>query len=603
MNATIAGSRVKLKNHVYFGVVSDGILFDAGDTSFVLKDKSAYPIVQKLIALIDAGNPVESILERAPDKLAEFFRKVIASLTEHGMLLAVDADAPPAQGLVAHTGANELRKFLEDRLDGRSVEAELRRWHDAQVIVIGSGQSLLSALRALTDSGCAKLTVILDGAETEGLNELRTEVEAEHAVRFALRRGLGDEVPIDTAGMLVYASDSADLASIVRVEKAMREHAIAGSIGAVLEGYACVLPASRPGHPAVADLLHWLPGRGADAASLGPIAMALLGCVAAQAAICRFFGVEAATSGGQVAVVSPELEVEYRMLVASARGEGAPVPFVHPSKYQMPEGRVLLPFERIKYALEPWFDPLLGPFSIVADDQIEQVPLLQYPVGIRSASEAGKEEIVVGWGLEHAEAVVDGLSQAIGILARSFRKDDAAVVCAFDEEVWKRRALAYAVAGSNEMRQRHHWAWVDLDRLPPGPARVLHALLRFHSPDGIRAQIQWGDAGDAFIVRVSRAGATLCSVVASDPVEALTEGLGRACSMFQLQELNGIRFDTGLALPEPDDAAQAEDWHQALIAAQAATSREVEYHLLTAPGLPPSVYCGYASLKAMASAS
>ena len=600
MSKVVAASRVKLKNHVYFGVVPDGVLFDAGDVSFVLKDASTYPLVEKLIALIDAGNPVESILERAPEKLAEFFRKVVASLAEHGMLLMLDEGAPSAERLVVHTAENELRKFLEDRLDGRSVDSALRRWRDAQVVVVGSGHALLSATRALSDCGCAHLTVVLDGGATEGLDELRDEIESTHSLHVAIRESFGD-LPIDSAGVLVYASDDAIADSVVRIEKAVRAGGIAGAIGAVFDGRACVMPASQAGRPGVVDLLHWLPSLEGGAPSLGPVAMALLGCVAAQAAICRFFGVEAAASGGQVAIVTPDLEVEYRMLVASARGEGAPVPFLHPSKYQMPEGRPLLPFERVKYALEPWFDPLLGPFSVVADDEIEQVPLLQYPVRVRSACGTAAETVVVGWGLEHAAAVVHGLSQAVEALAKTFGQDGVAIVCEFDEERWKRRALAYAVAVSDEMAKRHRWAWIDAERLPPGPARVLFSLLRFHAPDGIRLQIQWGDDGDAFIVRVLRGDSTLSCVVAADPLSALEEGLGRACSMFQLQGLPAARFGEGLVLPVPDAAAQAGDWHDALAAARVASSRHVDYHLLTAPGFPPSVYCGHAILKATTS--
>jgi hypothetical protein len=324
--------------------------------------------------------------------------------------------------------------------------------------------------------------------------------------------------------------------------------------------------------------------------------MALLGCVAAQAAICRFFGVEAPSLGGQAAMISPSLEVQYSALVASARGGGGHARFVHPIKYQAPD-RPLLPFERIRYALEPWFDPVLGPFSVLANDEIDQVPLLQYPIRVRSAVDRDSEEVVVGWGLEHAGAVIHGLSQAIEALAHTFGQDGHAVVCEFDEEGWRRRALAQAVANSADMAVRHQWAWVDLDQLPPGPMRILHALLRFHAPEGIRAQMQWDDAGNAFVVRVLREDAALCTVVGADPFSALTEGLGQACSMFQLQRLSTVRYGRHVDLPAPDVAAQVDDWRAALIAEQAAKAPDADFHLLALPGFPPTVYCGHATLK------
>jgi hypothetical protein len=324
--------------------------------------------------------------------------------------------------------------------------------------------------------------------------------------------------------------------------------------------------------------------------------MGLLGCVATHAAICRFFGVEAAASAGQAAIVLPSLEVEYSPLVACAGGQARPARVDYPVKYQLPE-RPLLPFERVRYALEPWFDSLLGPFGIVADDEIEQVPLLQYPISVRSPSERGKQEIVVGWGLEHAAAVAHGLSQAVEALAHSFQKDDVALVCEFDETSWKRRALAYAVAHSEEMASQHYWAWVDLSQLPPGPARVLYALLKFQTQDSMRVQMQWSAAGDACIVRVLRAGAPWCTVAGADPLSALAEGLGQACSMFQLQKLPTVRFGRDLDLAGPDSDAQVDDWQDALVAAENAQERYAHFHLLAAPGFPPEVYCGYASLK------
>ena len=606
MIGTSAASRVKLKNHVYFGMVPDGVLFDAGDTSFVLKDKSAYPLVEKLIALIDGGNSVPAILEHAPSKLAAFFQRILALLGEHGMLLTLDDDAPAAQHLATHSALNELRKFLEDRLDGHAVGPALRRWREAHVVVMGAGHALLAAVRALADSGCTRLTVVADGRATDGLDELRDDIEATHLFRFAARSTLDGEHLADAAGMLVYASDDdvlkPVLASVLRIEHAMQTNAIPGAIGAVFDGRACVLPAAHSGHPGVTDLQHWLAPQEGEVASLGPVAMALLGCVAAQAALCRFFGVEAAATGGQAAIISPSLEVDYSMLVACASTTCGPAPLIHPSRYQAPE-RHLMPFEQVKYALEPWFDPLLGPFRIVADDAIEQVPLLQYPIRVRPAAAGAREEIVVGWGLEHAGAVIHGLSQAIEALAHTFGQDGAAPVCEFDEASWKRRALAYAVAHSDDLAQHHHWAWVDLEQLPSGPARVLHALLRFHAPNGVRVQLQWSDAGDAFVVRVLRADALLCSVVAADPLAALTEGLGQVCSMFQLQQFGALRFGRNLALRAPAPDAQVADWQDALSAAetaQARPARPAEFHLLRAPGFPPAVYCGHATLPARA---
>lgn len=603
MTSTLAAHRVKLKNHVYFGIVADGILFDAGDSSFIIKDKATYPVVEKLVALIDSGHSPEDIMERAPQKVAELFRKVLGLLDEHGMLLTVEADAPSAEDLAVHTPANELRKFLEDRLDGRAVGAALLRWSTAHVVVAGSGLSLLTAVKAFSQLGCGKVTVVADGGALDGLDGLQREIAASPAGHTRVETAVEQDVTLGQADLLAYVSDAMVAAWADRLEMLMRAGAIPGVIGAVIAGQACVLPISQRDRPGLADLLHWLKPRDDDAATLGPVAKALLGSVAAHAALTRFFGVEAAGVRGQVAMVEADLEVGYCMLVASAADGGAPAPFIHPTKYEIPKDRPMLPFEHIRYALEPWFDPTLGPFSVVASDDIEQVPLMQFPIRVRSAIARGGDTLVVGWGLEHAAAVVRGLSMAVEALASGFRQDGVAIICDFDEARWKQRALACAVAVSEDMRLHHRWAWVDLAHLPPGPARMLHDLLRFHAPEGLRAQLQWDAHGGAYIVHLLQDETALCTVVEADPLSALEEALGKACSVFQLRHLPDARFDPGLRLPAREPAFQVDDWQEALRVVAASQTRHAEFHLLATPGLPPAVYCGHATIGSIVSAS
>jgi hypothetical protein len=561
VSAVAVARRTALKPHVVVGRIEDGVLFDAGDASFVLKEVATWPLVERLVALMDAGEPVERILERAPEKLADFFRKVLASLADHDMLLEVDEEAAPP--------TDPLRCFLEDRLAGRGVDAALRRWHDANVVVVGHGQAQASAAQALADAGCTRLTRI-----TEGTPDL------------------------DGTDLLVYASDVADSQAIACVEAWLRERGSPGSIGAVCNGHACVLPAAQTGRPGFADLMHWLPPRDADAVPPGAGALALLGNVVAQTAINRFFDVEPAANRGQVAVVSPGLEVAYRMLVASAHGGQASIPFTHASKYEQPEDRALLPFEMAKIALEPWFDPLLGPFGVVADDRIEQMPMLQYPLRVRPANDGAAAALVVGWGLEHADGVLRGLIGAVEALAQSFLPGSAGIVAGFDEDGWKRRAIAHAVAGSDDLARRHRWAWAELAHLPSEAARVLLRLVQFHATQPLRAQLLWSPDGDAFVARVFHGDAIIGRAVAPDPVTALEEGLGTACSGFQTAGFSDLPFAALRDLPAPKADARVDDWRDAVTAAATRRARDVEFHLVTAAGFPPSVYCGYATLNA-----
>jgi hypothetical protein len=581
MSAVADAARVRLKRHVYFGPVADGVLFDAGDASFVIKDPATLPLLGKLVALLDAGEPAERILERAPEKLATFYRKVLASLAEHDMLLAVDDEAPP------DGSTDALRAFLEDRLAGHRVDAALRRWRETSVVVMGGGHALVSTARALAESGCTKLTLLLDEAPA-----VAPRFDTAHALRLRTGHVAEDAASIDDAGLVVYAADAADPDSAARVEALLRTRAIAGAIGGVFAGHACVLPAALPGRPGLVDLLHWLPAKDVD--TVEPHTLSLLGSVIAQAAIARFFGIEPAASRGQVAVVAAGPAVEYRMLVASAAGDGAPLPFAHASKYELPENRALLPFEQAKIALEPWFDPLLGPFGVVADDAIEQMPMLQYPLRVRSAQRGGAETRVVGWGAEHADGVLRGLAAAVEALAQSFLPERVPLACAFDEDRWKQRALAMAVVGSDEWARTQRWAWVGLDQLPTAQAQLLLGLVRFHAIEPLRMQLLWAPCGEAFATRVLHGDEMIAGAIAGDAHAAIEEGLGRACSAFQMPARASATSDD---VPAPAVATPVDDWREAFAAANTGGTRDADFHLFAAPGFPPTVYCGHATLK------
>lgn len=595
MTELVVASRVKLKPHVYFGLVEDGIVFDAGETSFIIKDRSVYPIVHKLISLIDEGNSVESVLERAPTKIADILRRLLQTLADHEMLLHVDPDAPSAEALAGHDARNELRKFLEDRLSGVALDEALRKWCMARVSLVGGGHSLKTAIRAMAANGIGTIEVFSDAESRSDCEMLRNDLSAEHATRIEISLW-ESSAEIATPDLMVYAADRVDMSALTRVETLMRESAVSGAIAGVLSGVACVLPPALSGRPGVEDLLCWLDPHDPDSPSHGRLSLSLLGGVAAQLATFRYFDVEPRATRGQVALVSPGLEVEYRMLVPSAHSAQTATPFVHVSKYEMPQDRSLLPFERLKLSLEPWFDPVLGPFAIVADDAIEQVPILQYPLRVKSAMTGGPVQWVVGWGLEHADAVLRGLSAAIECFAATFQVHGMPIAADFDEHRWKRRAWAYAAAASDRFAGTHRWAWMTLDDLRAPELRLLARLLRFHAPDGVRIQLQWMPEGGAVVARTFVDDICIARGISADVEQALQESLGAACSRFQLRNFGRSIFESGPDLPLPAHDNQAADWRDAFVPSEAGPPSDIRYRLLTQFGFPPSIHCGYALL-------
>jgi hypothetical protein len=623
--AVPAAGRYKLKSYVYFGETEDGVWFEAGDKSFVLKDRKLYPLVERFVDLVDSGTPVEEIVARAPAKLQGFFPKLLDSLVRHDMLLALDDDYAFPAALTEHTGAAELLKVLEDRLQGAALVSAVRRWQEAHVVIAGSGYALKAAACALAAAGCQALRVQWQGGAGRA-----TFAEVEAAVRSAavegavlcFQAGAPDASLLGDSDLLVYASDSADLALARLIDTTLRQNGRAGAIAACFDGHACVLPPVEHGRAGLDELLAWLPPADPAAASHSATSLSVLGCVAAQGALFQFFGFDQDKRRGSVPVVTPELHVVLHSLVPSG---GRPLlPFEHAPRFQLPEARALETFELLKLALAPWFDGLLGALSVGADDGIQQMPLLQYPVQVRRP---GRETaLVVGWGLDLGQAGIRALCDAVALLAAPLAPEGAAVVAAADEGHWQRSAYAAAVVRSEAFRAAHASGWVDLDAVDDPGVGVLRRLIRYHSRAPLQVRLHWSGQGAVFAAE-AWLGDTAVSTAVGDTVGGvIAEALGRACSNFQLSAALGDGYWTRRRDPLPPphgdtpadyfdrtgadggggarraDCAFGEgsadgDWRAALALEGAAAPVAATWHRVDALGLPPGVHCGYATLN------
>lgn len=594
-----ATGRYKLKSYVYFGETEDGVWFEAGDKSFVLKDRKLYPLVERFVDLIDSGTPVEEIVARAPAKLQGFFPKLFESLLRHDMVLAVDDEYPHPAALTEHTGTAELFKVLEDRLQGAPLSAAVRRWQDAHVVAVGSGYALKAAATALAAAGCQALRVQWQGgAGRATFAEVEAAVQAAAApgAVLCLQVGVPDASLLGDADLIVYADDVADVSLARACDDVLRQHGRPGAIAGGFRGHACVLPPVEAGRVGLDELLEWLPSSDPAAASHSAASLSILGCVAAQTALFQFFGFDADKRRGVVPVVTPELHVVPHALVPT--GARPLLPFEHAPQYQMPEARSLETFELLKLALAPWFDALLGALQVGADDGIQQMPLLQYPVQVRRP---GQElETVVGWGLDLGQAGIRGLCDAVALLAAPHAPEGTRAVVAADEDTWRRRALADAVVCSAAFLASHASGWVELDALTEPSVGVLRRLLRYHSREQVKVRLHWSCVGAVFGAEAWLGGHLVSTAVGDTVAGVVTDALGRACSNFQLSAAFGDGYWTRRLDPLPAAAAQgepADQWRDALALEGVAPDVAATWHRIEALGLPPSVHCGYATLS------
>jgi hypothetical protein len=595
--AVQAGQRFKLKSYVYFGETEDGVWFEAGDKSFLLKDRKLYPLVERFVSMIDSGIPVAHIIQKAPAPLQAFFPKLLDSLLAHGMVLPVDDDYPYAQPLTEHTGEEELYKVLEDRLQGAALSQALARWQGASVALVGNGYTLKAAACALAASACKSLLVqwednpalLVDAAEVE--QAIKDFAHPRCAVEF--RTGAIAPGALEQADLLLYVSDDGEASSADAIDAILRRSGRPGAIGTCFGGRACVLPPVEDGRVGLAELLHWLPKADPSDASHSPTSLSITGCVAAQAALYQFFGFDQDKRRGMVSVVTPDLEVLPHSLVPTGGTSAQLKSFAHPPQYEMPEARALETFEMLKLALAPWFDTLLGAFAVGSDEGIQQMPLLQYPVEVRRPGNREGDGLVVGWGLDLGQAGIRALCEAVSMLGEPLVPSGTVVTARADADGWRKQAVAEALAASPAFAAAHSQAWIPLDQFDAAPVQVLRRLLRYHTASEARALLHWTDRGNAFVVEVWLDGAAVSSAVAPEVGAALVEALGRACSNFQLREVMGRDYWTERRHQLPA-GQEVVDWRTALALAPAAPT--ATFTSLDALGLPPSIHCGYATL-------
>ena len=132
VQSTIPFGKYRLRSFVYFGLVDEGVWFEAGRNSFLLPDRKLYPLVERFVALIDSGHPIEAIMDSVPAQVASLFSRLFQSLRDHDMLTRLPQDG--AFGLQAHLApaARSIVDMLQDRLDGDALAEAWGRWRAAR---------------------------------------------------------------------------------------------------------------------------------------------------------------------------------------------------------------------------------------------------------------------------------------------------------------------------------------------------------------------------------------------------------------------------------------------------------------------------------------
>jgi hypothetical protein len=587
--------RFRLKHHVFFKEIPGGTLFDAGRQSFVLKGKNLYPLIGKIVQLMDAGHTVDEIRHGLPEKLRDVFEHVLSALLSHGMLL--EGAAEDARAAVPPY-ALQFYRYLEDNLSSTDCARRFALWRGQTVLVAGRGYSLKAALNVLVESAVGSVCV----ASPAGLGQERAELNdvlLRHGrvegrdYRWLPKHG---NLPWPSCDLLLYVADDFDAALAQRCAFHSQATEAACLLAGCRGGHAFVLPPGPMSPDALDANLHLLPAAPAaeEGGAHSPASLSLMGCVAAHSALRHHFEIRREALARHIVTVSPWLEVVEHALVLSVAAPEAPA---IPVSIQLPPDRPLSAYELLRLAAAPWFDPLLGRFKTDVGKTLRQIPLFHEAISVRfpaATASAPALRLAIGWGLNAEEAGRRALADAFRICAEA-ELPGASLDVGFEFDEWHAAALASAIVRSAAFGTQAQTVGFDPAALSGARARLLIKLLRLYQPQPLRIRMHFLPRLPAFYAECFGGGVLLASTHGAKASAVIEDAIGQACSRWQI-EGSGVAYPPLAALPirVEQDLADPDAWladlpiiEPALIDALGA-----RVELWTGAGLPPGACCG-----------
>lgn len=565
----------QLRSFVYFGLVDEGVWFEAGRNSFLLPDRKLYPLVERFVALIDSGHPIEAIMDSVPAPVASLFGRLFQSLRDHDMLTRLPQDHGLDLTSQLTPTARSILEMLKDRLDGDALADAWGRWRAARLLVVGCGHAMRTAALNFSESGAASVKCMVIGDDPA--EDVRW-LEQSLANQALIERD--EAASLAANDIVIFAAD--DLSSddahkwVERLEPAAKRAVMALRIGKV----GIVIPQDRHGRLRIAATLAQLEPA-ADMPDLGYAGLSMLGAVAGQIAIERFFNL-GQDHADHAMIVDGRLEITRHAVVPlPGRDAGRTHPFVTVPRHELPEARPLELYEQASLALDPWFDPVFGPFRKTAQAGLLQIPLMQQQIAVKNGTVV---QLVNGWGLDLGAAGLRAMDAAIAALARTLCPADAAVAASIDGTDWRPMARARLMNQAGL-----------IDQLEPEPVdpigdaepeiQLLARLLQYHGSGEVTLRIASDAQQQAWTAQVLCNSQVLASGLAYQRDAAIITALGEACSAAQWQA-------SGLQPVVPIDViAQTPQSQQVPGAA-------IVYQVVDQLELPGGIACGFARFGA-----
>lgn len=519
-----------IKSYVVFVPVNDGVYFEAGQENFLLKGRGIFPLVARMVSLLDGTRTIAAIESGIPEKARPLFGLLLAELERKRMVHLVPeaVDAPlseEVEGLYADSIG-----YLKDQTPDWS--AAFRRWRETAVFAGGAGLSHRVMVRNLLRSGVRHLLVALDSSEDPSADRSVINATVAEAV------GRDPEIVVQWLDSAEAAADAAEGARILYVND---EVPLAGDslfsrlialdrpgtlAGGIFRGSAIVGPELDE---EIGLLSTWeriatrepnLPYPRGTRAILGSI-------MAFEALKSLIFEgsdepKERAWLRRHCYLVRPDTTIEVHALAPAAAQHGASPALDAPA----PDD-------------DPLFDPVTGSLRW-AEFPGQEFPLPHRAIEIRAPDGAPIIEVVEQWALTAQDLDERTTARALQALAEAEFPGSgpnpgcawSPVVAARDEGLWRAEAIAQAVARHDSFLTEAVPVRIDPESVEDEDSAMLLRLVRLYCGAVPRLWLSGGNGWGASVACVAMDG-ELYRAAAATPGKAIVEALGDGLSAFQ----------------------------------------------------------------------
>ena len=542
-----------LKSHVVYVPVEEGVYFQAGQNSFLFKGRGLFPLVTRIVSLLDGTRTVPALESIVPEKAHALLGLLLGELERARMLhMVVDTSEAPLPKHVEELYSGTIG-FLKDETP--HWPGVFRNWRETRIIAAGAGLSYRVMVRNLMRSGARRLVLALDQPEdpsgdraavTASVAEAKSR-DAEIVADWADSEQAVEAARADGARIL-YVSDAVPPhdSLFLRLTALERPDSLAGGI---YRGAALVGPEGADG-PSLLPIWERIANK-----SAGPpysrAARAILGSVVAFEALKSLGAAEAAEPERRdwlrrhCCHLRPDSTIEIHQLAPEA-----PAPASDSTPAEAAEPR---PDDG------PLFDPATGCLQW-EDFAGAEFPLPHRAIRLQMDSGAGlASDPVTQWALTPQDIDERATARALESLAELESPAAAVAGSAFspalanrDEAAWRLEARANAVARHPEFLSKAPPIRIDPESVADQDARMLIRLVRLytgHLPN------LWLLGGGAVSIACVGVEGQLFRTAAASPGKAFVEALGDALSTLQMSrrpERQQPAFLGPLAAIEPD---------------------------------------------------